>query len=258
MLHYKEHGDEQASLMVFLHGGGVSSWMWEKQIEYFSHYHCLVPDLPEQGLSQKGTEFSIQSCAVLLNNLIEEKGKGKQIIVIGFSLGAQILIQMVSMKPNLVDYAVINSALVRPVPLAKRWIRPSVTCVFPLIKNRTFSRIQAKALYVSQDHVERYYQESCQMSENTLVRILEENMSFKLPVDFDEVQTKILVTVGEMEKAIMKKSALDIVNSNAHAKGLMMGNIGHGVTLAMPDFFNEVVERWMEKEGHEEIKTPPH
>lgn len=35
VLHSIEHGDKQASLMVFLHGGGVSSWMGEKQIEYF-------------------------------------------------------------------------------------------------------------------------------------------------------------------------------------------------------------------------------
>ena len=32
-LHYKEYGDKNASLMVFLHGGGVSSWMWDEQIQ---------------------------------------------------------------------------------------------------------------------------------------------------------------------------------------------------------------------------------
>ena len=50
-MHYKEYGDKNASLMLFLHGGGVSGWMWDKQIQYFTHYHCIVPDLPEQGLS---------------------------------------------------------------------------------------------------------------------------------------------------------------------------------------------------------------
>ncbi len=48
-LHYQEYGDENASLMVFLHGGGVSSWMWDKQIQCFNHYHCITIDLPEQG-----------------------------------------------------------------------------------------------------------------------------------------------------------------------------------------------------------------
>lgn len=50
-LYYQEYGDKNASLIVFLHGGGVSNWMWDKQIQYFSHYHCVAIDLPEQGRS---------------------------------------------------------------------------------------------------------------------------------------------------------------------------------------------------------------
>ncbi|WP_268238239.1 hypothetical protein [Paenibacillus aceti] len=29
VLHYKEYGDKRASLLLFLHGGGVSGWMWD-------------------------------------------------------------------------------------------------------------------------------------------------------------------------------------------------------------------------------------
>ncbi|MEC1750353.1 hypothetical protein [Bacillus mojavensis] len=25
---------------VFIHGGGVSGWMWEEQISYFQRVHC--------------------------------------------------------------------------------------------------------------------------------------------------------------------------------------------------------------------------
>jgi pimeloyl-ACP methyl ester carboxylesterase len=97
--------------LLFLHGGGVSGWMWDKHIRHFTHYHCVVPDLPEQGLSTDGTKFSIKSSAEKLIDLIEEIAKEKKVIVIGFSLGAQITIQMLSMSPDLIDYAIINSAL---------------------------------------------------------------------------------------------------------------------------------------------------
>lgn len=118
-LYYQESGDKNASLMVFLHGGGVSSWMWKKQIQYFSHYYCIAIDLPEQGKSNHVKDFSIKTSAEKVIRLIENIANGKQIIVIGFSLGAQITIQMLSMKPNLIDYAMINSALVRPNSFAK-------------------------------------------------------------------------------------------------------------------------------------------
>lgn len=245
-LYYQEYGDKNAPLMMlFLHGGGVSGWMWDKQIQYFTDYYCVVPDLPEQGLSIHEPNFSILDSAEKLIALIEEKANGKQIMVIGFSLGAQVAIQMVSIKPGFIDYTVINSALVRPFPLGKRLISPTVTCTFPLIQNKLFSKIQAKTLYIDKDHFERYYQESCQMKLETLVRILEENMSFEIPEYFNKAQGKILITVGEREKSMMKKSAIDLVKTNSNCKGVILSKVGHGVSLAKPDFFNQMIEGWI-------------
>ena len=244
-MHYKEYGDKEAALMIFLHGGGVSGWMWDKQVEHFTDYHCIVPDLPEQGMSNDGTAFSIKASAEKLNAFIEEKANRKQVIVIGFSLGAQVAIQMLSMKPELIDYAIINSALVRPMFWAKKWISPSIKLTYPLIKKQSFSRIQARTLYIGEDHFGNYYKETCQMKSDTLIRILEENMSFEIPANFNKARARILVTAGEKEKAIMKKSAADIVQSNPNCIGMIIPNIGHGLSLANPTFFNQIIEGWI-------------
>lgn len=115
-LKYTEYGDKGASLIVFLHGGGVSGWMWDKQIQHFSNYYCIVPDLPEHGLHSDDIKFTIKGSAELVINLLEQKANGKKIILIGFSLGVQVIIQILSMKPYLIDFAIINRALVRPYP----------------------------------------------------------------------------------------------------------------------------------------------
>jgi len=242
-LYYEEYGDKRAPLIVFLHGGGVSGWMWEKQVQHFAHYHCLVPDLPEQGQSSRDTLFSIARSAEQVGELIEEKASGKQVIVVGFSLGAQVAVQLLSIKS--VDYAIINSALVRPVPLASKLINPVLRLSFPLTRNRLFSKLQAKTLYVNQDNFERYYQESCQMKLETLGRILIENMSFTIPEHYKAAKGKILVTVGENERGVMKNSATDLVKSNPNCTGLILKGVGHGVSLAKPDFFNQMMEAWL-------------
>src|SRR5690606_38458816 len=133
---------------------GVSGWMWDKQIQHITHFHCDVPDLPEQGLSKQEKDFSIKNSAEQLIELIHTKANNKKVIVIGFSLGAQITIQLLSMQPNLVDIAIINSALVRPMPAMKKWIRPSVKLTFPFIRNRLFSKLQAKTLYIDDKYFE--------------------------------------------------------------------------------------------------------
>ncbi|WP_438349895.1 alpha/beta fold hydrolase [Paenibacillus sp. FA6] len=243
-LYYKESGNTEASLIVFLHGGGVSGWMWEKQIEYFNDYHCLVPDLPGHGLSSS-TDFSINDCAEEILSLILTKVQGKKVILIGFSLGAQVAIKILSMNPDIVDYSILNSALVRPIPLANKIIKPTIRLTYRLTKNRTFSKIQAKQLYIGKQMFETYYKETYNMNLNTLIKILEENMSFSIPKDFSMSKSKILITVGEKEKKIMKKSVLDILDKTSNGKGIIIQKVGHGVSLAQPELFNKIVDAWI-------------
>jgi pimeloyl-ACP methyl ester carboxylesterase len=58
-LYIQESGPATAPTVVFLHGGGGAGWMWQPQIEQLGDYHCLVPDLPEQGQSVNEKPFTI-------------------------------------------------------------------------------------------------------------------------------------------------------------------------------------------------------
>ncbi|WP_342478740.1 alpha/beta hydrolase [Paenibacillus sp. FSL H7-0350] len=246
-IHIQEYGDPNGDyLVVFLHGGGVSGWMWEKQVAAFDRYHCLVPDLPGHGFSREDKEFTICSSTEELVLLIEERAKGRKIVVTGFSLGAQVLVQMLGIRPEMIDYAIINSALVRPIPSASRLIGPAVRLSFPLIKYRWFAKLQAKTLYLGEEYLERYVEESRQMELMTLIRVLEENMSFRIPAGFSEASGKILVTVGEREKSVMKQSARYLVAANPRSMGVVIPRMGHGVPLAKPELFNKLVEAWIQ------------
>lgn len=113
------YGDIDKPLLVFLHGGGVSSWMWDEQVKYFNNYKCLVPDLPGHGKSNDGYNFSIRETANQISTIIEEHKADQQVTAIGFSLGVQVLISMLSENNNLIDKAVIISASTKPFPLPR-------------------------------------------------------------------------------------------------------------------------------------------
>lgn len=248
LLHYEEYGDRDAPLIVFIHGAGVSSWMWDKQLEYFTHYHCVTVDLPEQGANLHHGEFSIEDSANKIIELIHTFPNKNSVTVVGFSLGAQVLIQVISKQANLIDYAIINSALVKPSKLGKLLMKPLIQLTFPLIKNRAFSRIQAKTLYIAEEDFERYYEETSRMKQATLIRILEENMSFKIPDGFKKAGGKILVTVGEKEKAVMKKSAKALLNAHDNCSALVIADTGHAAPLSEPILFNQLIESWINEE----------
>lgn len=244
-LYYEAYGNQDGPLIIFLHGGGVSSWMWDRQVAYFTDYHCVAVDLPEQGKNERHDTFSIEGSSHKVIQLIEDKANGKSITAVGFSLGAQVLIHMLSMKPDLIDYAIINSAAVRPSSIGNMLMSPLITLSFPLVQNKHFSKLQARTLYIGEEHFETYYNESRQMERQTLIRILKENMSFDIPNTFSKANGKILVTVGEKENRMMKKSALDIMTNNQNCTGVMIGEVGHGVSLAQPEFFNHMIEEWI-------------
>lgn len=99
------------------------------------------------------------------------------------------------------------------------------------------------------------YKESCQMKSETLIRILEKNTPFEIPDNFKKAKGKILVTVGEKGKAVIKNSATDLVESNPNCKGLTIPRIGQGILLASPDFFNRIIEEWI-GEGSIKFNSP--
>jgi len=54
-------------------GDGVGGWMWDKQIKHFTNFHCLVPDLLEQGKNRNKDHFSVNFSAEKIIELIEKK-----------------------------------------------------------------------------------------------------------------------------------------------------------------------------------------
>ncbi|AVR00137.1 alpha/beta hydrolase [Oceanobacillus iheyensis] len=246
----EETGNKAGPLMLFVHGGGVGGWMWNNQLDYFTGYHCVVPDLPEQGKSSETTSFTIRKSAELMLDLVEEKAAGKKVIVVGFSLGAQIIVQMLSMRPDIIDYAMINSALVRSMPRLEAFIGPAVRMTHPLTKRRSFALAQSKTLAIPKELFETYFQESNKMTAETLIRILQENMMFSIPLGFKNAKTKILVTVGEKERGIMRKSAEDILTNSQNGQGIILAKTGHGAPLANPSLFNSILDKWLKEDSN--------
>lgn len=107
-------------------------------------------------------------------------------------------------------------------------------------------------MYIDETYFETYYQETCQLHKDAFARIMVENMSFTIPEGFHNCSSKILVTVGEKERSIMKKSMVDIVKSNANCKGLILPKMGHGISLANPTYFNELIENWTQNDSIDE------
>ena len=85
-LYIKETGKNNDETIIFLHGGGIAGWMWDKQVEAFQDYHCIIPDLPEHGKSIEVKPFTMQSAADMIIDIIKNQSHKKKRISLEFLL----------------------------------------------------------------------------------------------------------------------------------------------------------------------------
>jgi pimeloyl-ACP methyl ester carboxylesterase len=257
-LYIQETGSANAPTIVFLHGGGGAGWMWQPQVEQLSDFHCLVPDLPEQGQSSAEKPFSISGSAELIAELIRTRAHGGKAFVVGLSEGAQITVALLSQSPELVERAIVSSALVRPMPgawlltpglirLSYRW---SVT---PFKNNDWWVRVNMKyAAGVPAAYFLQFRQSFQSLTEDGFTHVMLENQRFRIPAGLEGVQTPTLIVCGKHEYGVMRQSARDLAkalpNGRAYEvlhKKKMSTAAEHNWNMTAPDLFTQMMRAWI-------------
>lgn len=247
-IYFKEAGNRQGKIIMFIHGGGISGWMWDKQVEYFKDYYCIIPDLPEHGNSINQGQISIKSSASLIAKLIEKKANGKKVNIVGHSLGAKILIELLNTRPELIDHAIIASALCRNIPLMKLSHKLSIyKLTVAMLKINWIIDFEVKQFNfrdkISNHNLKKDFQS---MTPNMLYRVYDEvYKNLIVPKELENIDVRALVVAGEREPKAMKLSVTDITNALSNSKGILIKNGLHTYPWALYDSFNEVIREWI-------------
>lgn len=257
-LHVEEAGPDDAPTIVFLHGGGGAGWMWQPQVERLDDFHCLVPDLPEQGKSVAAGPFTIAGAAEQVATLIRTRAHGGRAHVVGLSEGAQVTVALLATAHEVVDHAVVSSALVQPMrgaglmsPGVVRWsYRLSVA---PFRNVGWWARLNMKrAAGVPDEYYPQFRQTFRELTESGFTNLMVENQRFRIPPGLDRVAEPTLIVVGKGEYAAMRGSALDLAaaipGSRAaqvvHGRRLSVAE-EHNWNLVAPDLFTACVRAWI-------------
>lgn len=205
---FTEAGDHQNPTIIFLHGGGLSDWSWQPVTSLLQpDYHVVAPIIDGHGADGKEDFVSIEASARTLIRYIDTHCGGAVFALAGLSIGAQIAVEVLSLRPDIAQYAIIESALVYPIKGTAALTAPSYGLFYGLIAKRWFARLQAKSLCVPDHLFETYYQDSLQISKQSLINITVSNGTYALKDAISQTTAKVLIIVGSKELGIMKKSA---------------------------------------------------
>jgi pimeloyl-ACP methyl ester carboxylesterase len=212
-----------------LHGGGLSWWSWQEIVDLLKeNYHVVTPVLDGYGEAAEETFISIEESAQQLIHYIEENQNGKVFAIGGLSIGAQIVVEALSMRSDLCKHAIIESALIHPIPRTKLLTVPACKLSYGLIQKRWFSKLQAKELCVPEKMFDRYYEDSIKVSSQSLVNTILSNGTYQWKPSISQTKAKVLIIVGEKEVALVRKSAQDLYEAIEGSELYVASGMKHG------------------------------
>jgi pimeloyl-ACP methyl ester carboxylesterase len=246
---FKETANNGLPTIILLHGGGLSYWSFQKVIEQLqTDFHIVTPIIDGHGEDGEETFISIEDSSAKVLNYIDAHCHGKVFALGGLSIGAQIVAEVLSQRMEIANYAIIESALVYPIKGIRAMAAPTYQLFYGLVKQRWFSKTQAKTLCIPSTMFERYYQDSLNISKQSLINITLSNGNYDLKSSIKNTKAKVLIIVGGKEIGIMKKSAKRLHNTIGNSELYVAPAMGHGeISLAHSEKYVELIKSFFTK-----------
>ena len=146
----------------------------------------------------------------------------------GLSLGGQVLLEILSKKSDICDYAIIESALAVPMETTYKMIRPAFSMSYGLISKKWFSQMQFNSLKIKKSLFEDYYRDTCKIEKEDMISFMEANSKYEIKSALEDTKAKVLIVVGDKERPIMKKSANIIHQKIKESRIQIIPNYSHG------------------------------
>ena len=142
---FHEFGDKENPHIMLIHGGGNSWWNYLRQAKVLSkEYHVILPTLDGHGEEYNTEYVSTTDSAQKLILYINRNCNGQLFLLCGVSLGGQIVIEMLSLKADICQKAIIDGSICYPQPKLEKFCIATVK----LFGGLMFSRFSCKCQMV--------------------------------------------------------------------------------------------------------------
>ena len=246
-MQYHEYGKENSKVIILLHGGGLSWWNYRETAQLLQEeYRVILPILDGHGGSERPFT-TIEENAAQIIRFIDENCGGAVELMGGLSLGGQILLEILSQRPDICRRAVVESALVFPSRLTHAMIAPAFGSCYGLVKKRWFAKLQFRSLRIQESLFDDYFRDTCAITKENMIAFLQANALYDLKSDIGQCTAEVRVLVGEKENRAMHRSAARICQVLPTAELQALPGLYHGqFSLNYPADYAQLLRMMME------------
>jgi len=242
----QEFGQQNTGVILLLHGGGLSWWNYREAAKIISaQYHVLLPVLDGHGDSD-APFTTIEENAARLISYIDTYFGGQVLAIGGLSLGGQIAVEMLSQRPDLCRYAMIESALVKPMKLTHALIEPTFGASFCLIKQKWFAKLQAGYLAIPKTLFDDYFRDTCKIDKADMIAFLKANSLYTVNSCLSETKAKVKIVAGSKERKNIRDSAKLLCRAIPDSQVEILYGLRHGdLSINKPETYAKMLTDWI-------------
>ena len=245
-----EYGKQNQDTILLLHGGGLSWWNYREAAELLAEqYHVVLPVLG--GHAGSDAPFTtIEDNADRLISYIDARFGGQVLAIGGLSLGGQIAVEMLSRRPDICRYALIESALVKPMNLTAALIPPAFGMSYGLIGQRWFARMQADYLGIPRELFDDYFRDTRRISKADMIAFLKANSLYTIKPGLSQTRAKVKLVAGSREQKRIRDSAALLNRTIPGSSMELLPGMHHGdLSINHPEAYVQMLTEWMESSG---------
>ena len=242
----QEFGQQNPDIIMLLHGGGLSWWNHREVAKILSvQYHVVLPVL--DGHADSDAPFTtIEANAARLISYIDTHFGGQVMALGGLSLGGQVAVEMLSQRPHICRYALLESALVKPTKLTAALIGPTFGMSYGLISQKWFAKLQADYLGIPKALFDDYYRDTCKISKTDMIAFLKANSLYAIKPSLSETKAKVKIVAGTKEQNSIRASAKLLHNAIPGSSVELLAGMRHGdLSMNHPQSYARMLTEWI-------------
>ncbi len=222
-----EFGDASLPTIILLHGGGLNTWNYRKAAYILkTWYHVVLPVLDGHAGSDKPFTTIEENAKEIIDYM--DTNLDSVLLIGGLSLGAQIALEILSLRKDICKHALIESAAVIPSKLTNALIGPAFGSSYGLIKNKSFAKLQFKSLRMDDDYFDEYYRDTCAIQKSDMIAFMKASTSYALKEDIKNTMASVHIFAGEKENREILDSAMQIHQMIPSGKLYILKGLYHG------------------------------
>ena len=241
-----EFGKQNEDTVLLLHGGGLSWWNYREAARLLeAQYHVVLPVL--DGHADSDASFTtIENHAARLITYIDTHFSGRVLAIAGLSLGGQVVVEMLSQRQDICQYALIESALVKPMKLTSALIEPTFGMSYGLIKQKWFAKLQADYLGIPKALFDDYYRDTCKISKEDMIAFLKANSVYTIKPGLTETKAKVKIVAGAKEQKDIRDSAILMNRAIPGSEVEILPGLRHGdLSINHPQHYVRILTEWI-------------